>query len=226
MASEKWLEPVKEGEFILAPAGRAIQDDLAQRRKEALSKVEPPMETAELNRLETILNRIIIASLACDNPPGCWCLAHSRNRAPAEDALPLEKILQYTSDFNAFRDDAHMAAWKPFNITGYEWEAFSFIWSGQAQTAEEIDRQLFYRGYSLSEYEAALQDLIERGWLEEQTDKPDHYKLTADGTNIRETAETQTDTYFYTPWSALQPSEVQELHQLILKLQNSLQQPS
>jgi hypothetical protein len=74
MASEKWLEPVGEGEYVLAPAGRAIQDDLIQRRTAALAKVDVPLETAELTRLESLLNRIIIASLVCDDPPGSWSL--------------------------------------------------------------------------------------------------------------------------------------------------------
>lgn len=223
MASEKWLEPAGEGEYILAPAGRAILADLRKRRSEALSKVEVPIGSADLNQLESLLNRIIIASLATDDPPGCWCLAHSRNRAPDEDAAPLEKILHYTSDFNAFRDDAHMAAWKPFEISAYGWEAFSLIWSGQAKTAAEIDQQLYYRGYSRNEYEAALEDLVARGWLVETTENPGHYTLTEARTKVRETAEKQTDAYFYAPWSALQPEEVQELHQLILNLKTSLQ---
>lgn len=222
MASEKWLEPVGEGEFKLAPAGRAIQVDLRQRRTAALSKVEVPLDSAELARLDSLLNRIIVASLACDDPPGNWCLSHSRNRAPAEDALILDKILQYTSDFNAFRDDSHMAAWKPYNISAYGWEAFSFIWSGQAETAAEIDQQLYYRGYSLKEFTTALDDLMERGWLVETAGKPENFTLTAEGTRVREMVERQTDEFFYAPWSALQPSDVQDLHQLMVGLQDGL----
>jgi hypothetical protein len=220
MASEKWLEPVGDGEFVLAPAGRAIQDDLKARRTAALSKVEAPLKTAELSQLQTLLQRIIDASLQCDDPPGSWCLAHSRNRAPAPDAQPLDQILYFTTDFNAFRDDAHMAAWKPLNISAYAWEGFSFIWSGQAETAEAIDQQLFYRGYSLYEFRAALQDLVERGWL---TETAGNYAVTPAGNKIRETAERQTDAYFYAPWQTLQPSEVQTLHQLMTRLQERLQ---
>jgi hypothetical protein len=222
MASEKWLDPVGDGEFKLAPAGRAIQEDLRQRRTAAFEQVEIPMETADLIRLDSMLNRIIVASLACDDPPGNWCLSHSRNRAPAEDALLLEKILQYTSDFNAFRDDAHMAAWKPYNISGYGWEAFSFIWSGQAETAAEIDQQLYYRGYSVMEFASALEDLVERGWLLITAEKPGHFAMTPEGTRVRELVEQETDDFFYASWSALQPSEVQDLHQLMVGLKDGL----
>lgn len=224
MASEKWLEPDGNGQYTLASAGRAIQDDLKKRRTAALSKVTVPLETDELTHLESLLHHIIKASLGSPDPPGNWSLRHSRNRAPANDALPLDKILHYTSDFNAFRDDAHMAAWKPSNVNAYGWEAFSLIWSGQATTAEAIDQQLYYRGYSAREYQAALEDLTERGWLEEKAGSPGHYSLTPKGTKIRETAEKQTDAYFYAPWSALQPAEVRDLHRLLLKIRDGLQE--
>jgi hypothetical protein len=113
-----------------------------------------------------------------------------------------------------------MAAWKPLNISAYAWEGFSFIWSGQAETAEAIDQQLFYRGYSLYEFRDALQDLVERGWL---TETAGNYTVTPAGNKIRETAERQTDAYFYAPWQTLQPSEVQTLHQLMTRLQERLQ---
>jgi hypothetical protein len=221
MASEKWLAPAGKGEFILAPAGRAIQDDLKARRTAALSKVELPLETAELTQLDSLLARIIESSLECDDPPDNWCLYHSRNRAPARDALLLDKILHYTSDFNAFRDDAHMAAWKPLDISAYAWEAFSFVWSERANTAEDIDQQLYYRGYSLNEFTAALQDLVDRDWL---TERGGSYTLTPNGIEIRETAEQQTDHYFYAPWNIMETAEILELQRLMEKLQTGLQQ--
>ena len=221
MASEKWLEPLGDGEFVLAPAGRAIQDDLKARRTAALKKVEVPLETAELDQLHSFLSRIIEASLQCDTPPGNWCLAHSRNRAPGPDAPLLDHILQFSSDFNAFRDDAHMAAFQPLDVSAYAWEALSFIWSEQANTAESIDQQLNYRGYSAKEFNDALQSLVARGWL---TETDGTYALTDVGREVRETAERQTDTYFYAPWKALEPAEVQELHRLMTKLQDGLQE--
>jgi hypothetical protein len=222
MASEKWLEPMGEGQYVLAPAGRAIQDGLNKRRSDALKKVTVSLDPARLARLESLLERLIESSLIGEDPPGSWCLRRSRNRAPGKDALPLERILQYTSDFNAFRDDAHMAAWQPYELSGCAWEGFSFVWSGQADTAEEIDQQLYYRGYTTKEYTAALQELVQRGWLEEKS--AGHYSLTPTGVEIREEAERQTDQYFYTPWRSLQETDVGELHTLLLQLKNGLQQ--
>ncbi len=221
MASEKWLLPVGNGEFVLAPAGRAIQDDLKARRTAALSKVKLPLSDDEMMQLESLLHRIIEASLDCDDPPDNWCLYHSRNRAPGPDAPILDKILQYTSDFNAFRDDAHMAAWKPHDISAYGWEAFSFIWSGQADTLEAIDQQLYYRGYSAAEFGEALKDLVARGWLGEWAGK---FATTPAGNKVREVTEQLTDSYFYAPWKALERSEALTLHELMVKLQEGLQE--
>ena len=75
------------------------------------------------------------------------------------------RLLQYMDDFNAFRDDAHMATWGLYGVTGQEWEAFAIVYDGTADTAEVIFDKLSHRGYSRSEYTAALKKLAECGWL-------------------------------------------------------------
>jgi len=53
---------------------------------------------------------------------------------------------QHLDDLNAFRDDAHLAAWAPVGVSGITWEALSFVWNGEAATVEKLVERLPYRG--------------------------------------------------------------------------------
>lgn len=228
MASEKWFDRVKDPEqaqdvYTLTEAGRAAVHTLRAGSREIMATLEP-LPAAEIARLESLLLRLIEASLNSPNPPGVWCLAHSRNRASDPQSAPLLKIAQYFADFNAVRDDAHMAAWQPLGVEGYVWEAFSFVWSGTATSAEALFDQLAYRGYSRNDYEAALQLLAGRGWLAEAgNDSSKVYQLTEEGRAIREEVEQLTDEYFYGPWACLAEGEVGELQELLVRLGEGLQ---
>lgn len=222
LAGEQWLDRLGKA-YYLTEAGRAVLLRMRERQAKMFTTTEVPLSQAELLRLEALLRRIIEASLKRTHKPGTWCLAHSRNRAPAENEHPLLKINQYFSDFNAFRDDAHMAAWQPYKISGHTWEAFAFICDGQAISADTIYTQLAYRGYSRQEYAASLQDLTTRNWLTEIPAQPDHYQVTDTGREIRQKVEQLTDNYFYSPWSDLNEVEVAETKALLQQLRDKLQ---
>ena len=162
----------------------------------------------DLVRLESLLRRVIDASLMCGTPPGNWCLAHSRNRAPGDEQPAVVRLLQYFSDFNAFRDDTHMAAWQPTGVTGNQWEAFAFVVSGQAETAEALHEQLAYRGYATGDFALAMTELVNRGWL---ADNDGRYSVTEEGKALHVEVEALTDHYFYAPWhEALSSAELEE----------------
>ncbi|MCI0396659.1 MAG: DUF1818 family protein [Chloroflexi bacterium] len=223
MASEKWLEPINEEEYTLALAGRQVVACIGERRRRALTQAALPLPADELARLEQFLQRLMEAGMAAGDPPGVWCLGHSRRRAPGEDAPTLLRLLHAMADFNAYRDDAHMAAWHPLKLGGQTWEAFSLVWEGTADTAEAIDQQLFYRGYSRREYEAALQELAGRGWLAEIAGQPGHYAVSEDGRQVQEEVERLTNLYFYAPWERLSEAETAEFCRLLARLNEQLQ---
>src|SRR5207244_3258065 len=143
-------------------------------------------------------------------------LAHSRRRAPAHAAPALVRIAQYFNDFNAFRDDAHMAAWQPQQLDGYVWEPFALVCGGEADSAASLFEQLAYRGYSSSEYAAALETLTRRSWLAPAA-TAGAYRVTADGRAARALVEQLTDSYFYAPWSCLPEAQIAELRALLLR---------
>lgn len=218
MASERWLSRIGDDEYTLAPAGRRLLATMREERQAALSALPPPAGV-DVGRLASFLQRLIEASKKADDPPGTWCLAHSRNRAPTPEAPPLVQLPQFFADFNAFRDDAHMAAWRPYGVAGHTWEAFAFLCNGRAESAAELAEQLHYRGYDEGEYAAALSELAARGWLAAESGR---YTVTTAGRAAHAEAEKRTNDYFYTPWSVLSDDECETLHTLLRRFRDAL----
>ena len=116
-----------------------------------------------------------------------------------------------------------MAAWQSYEVEGYTWEAFAFICSGQAASAETVFDQLAFRGFSRDDYAEALQALTARNWLEPSPDAPDTYAVTETGRAIHEQVESLTDQYFYAPWAELGEDEVAETLALLQQFHDRLQ---
>jgi predicted transcriptional regulator len=219
MAGEKWFDRVGDN-YYLTDEGRDVMQAITERRRKLVHAAIPAASADATERLEVLLRRVIDASLSAAQPPDIWSLVHSRHRAPRDDVPVLEKIFQYFSDINAYRDDSHMAAFQPHQIEAYVWEAFSLVWSESANTAQAIYEQLFYRGYSRIEYASALDELVVRGWVENSGDS--EYHLTTQGRAIRDEAERLTDEYFYAPWKILSEAEAQETQTLLLEMRDRL----
>ncbi|MDY7042442.1 MAG: MarR family winged helix-turn-helix transcriptional regulator, partial [Chloroflexota bacterium] len=146
--------------------------------------------------------------------------SYSRWTDPGENASGAARTDQYLTDLYCFRDDAHLAAWRRHDVSGHIWEALTFLWRGDARTAEELAEKLPRRGHSVEAYTEALDDLAGRGWIEET---PDGYQSTAQGRALRQEAEDATDRYFFAPWACLNDAEKIQLHTLLTRLRDNLQ---
>jgi hypothetical protein len=213
LASEGWLDRIGE-EYHLTETGQAEAAKIKQNRIRLFEGFEP-IAHEETARLVHLIGCVIDASLSSASPDN-WCLRHSRNRAPAEHESLGAKLMQFGSDFNAYRDDAHMAAFGIQQVKGHVWEAFSFIADGKARNAADLYSQLAYRGFYTEDCQAALNDLAKRGWIAEGA-------ITESGQKIREEVEAQTNTYFYAPWAVLSDSEFEEMLELMQKYDNRCQ---
>lgn len=218
MASEQYFDRIGD-EYHLTEKGQAEADKTRNFRLTTFEGFEP-IESSEIDKMVGYIGRIIDGSMKANNPPGTWCLAHSRNRTPNDSAPPLAKLIQFSSDFNSFRDDAHMAAFGAHQVEGYVWEAFSYIKSKQAKNASELYEKLAYRGFYTEDWQAALDDLAVRGWIM-QDDK--HYSVTEAGLAVAKDVETMTDTYFFAPWNVLSDDEYNELITIIKDLSEKCQ---
>jgi hypothetical protein len=59
------------------------------------------------------------------------------------------------------------------------------------------------------------------GWAE-QADRPEAFRPTRKGKELREQVERLTNEYFYTPWSVLVQEEIDELYDLLTTLRYEL----
>jgi hypothetical protein len=211
MAAEKWFER-SGGDYSLLAEGQRLKTQLMQRPAQILAPLVERIWQTDLIRLEHLLARIIDSSTESGDPPGNWCIRYSRRRAPSPDRPSAEKLFHHCVDFNAFRDDCHMAAWRPLGIPALDWEAFDYICTERANTVESIVDNLVRRGYAREEMIGALEREMRRGDLVEQQGS---YHPSDQGRAIYEQVERLTDQYFFAPWLALGQADLQELLTLL-----------
>jgi DNA-binding MarR family transcriptional regulator len=214
------LAPVEavENEYRLTELGRQAAKRVFGAVYARLEMLQPAPQT-ELERLASILYRLVEACLAAPEPPGKWSIRLSRRIDPGDEAAVLVRIDQYISDLAGYRDDAHLAAWQSHGLEGHTWEAFAVVWHGEAATLDELAQKLARRGYTRDEYQQALEDLIQRGWVEVKAGK---YQSTAAGQAVHQAVEDVTDSYFYSPWACLSQDEAEELRALLEHLRDAL----
>lgn len=207
-----------ENEYHLTELGRHAAERVIEAAYAKMTALQP-MSSAELEQLAGLLHRLVMSCLTAPEPPGRWCIVHSRRTDPGDSASFAVRIDQYLSDLGAYRGDAHLAAWQPYGVGGHAWEAFTHLWRGEAATLDELYQKLEHRGYSRDEYRQALEHLLQRGWVRAEAGE---YQVTVPGQEIRQAAEDTTDKYFYAPWACLRQEDTEELRTLLLRLRDGL----
>jgi hypothetical protein len=206
-------------EYHLTNAGHAAVQSLIAAAYAAMSPLQP-LPPADLARLLALLRRLVEASLAAPEPPGKWCLRVARHYDPHGQAGPMPQLDQYLSDLAAYRDDAHLATWRPLGVTGQTWETLTHLWMGDLTTLDDLCvRHCRRRGYTCESYAAVLADLAARGWAIAQDGG---YRLTDAGRAVRDAAEATTDRYFFAPWACLSEAELAELRELLAACRDGL----
>jgi hypothetical protein len=210
-----------ENGYIPTAAGLRAAHKVWREAGDALMRL--PMPEAHQNPLFDYLARLGDASLSAPEPPPHFFIAHKReNYQRFEVVHPPERFVVLFGELAAYRDDAHMAAWLAYNIEGNRWELLTTIWRGEINTLDKLSGELSSRGITRDEYAHFLQELAERGWVDEDSGA---YQLTAEGKRLRESAEALTDRYFFAPWSCLNESELEELASLASQLRDGLENP-
>jgi len=217
------LAPAGKGEYHLTNAGHAAVRQLIDTAYAAMAPLHP-LPDADLERLLTLLRRLVEASLAAPEPPGKWGLRIARHYDPAGRAGMVSQLDQYLSDLAAYRDDAHLASWKPLGVTGQEWETLTHLWHGDIATLDDLcAKHCARRGYSCDSYASALQGLITRGWVVVQDGA---FRITEQGRSLRDEAEATTDRTFFAPWSSLTPTELEDLGRFLTQARDALRPAS
>ncbi len=220
LAEQRLLEPAGADEYRITSAGHAAM----RRSNEVFSLLDAlePLPRADVERSASLLLRLVEACLAAPEPLEKPCIAYNRHSDPGAQAAPLFRILQYVSDLNAFRDDAHLSAWRSLGVSGPAWEAFTFLWHGEAHTADELAAKLPNRQHTSADYASALRALAQRGWIEPSAGAGGSFQLTGRGKALREKVEDATDRVYYAPWSCFNDAERDELGDLLVRLREAL----
>ena len=179
-----------------------------------------PLSEDDLERLASLLERVVAATAEAPEPVEKQVFAMSRHTDPGSNAPAIVRIDQYLTDLMRYRDDAHLAAWRGYIMDGRTWEAFTFVWQNEAHTAVELAEKLEQRGYTEDDYAASLAELAQNGWLSVEGGV---YQITKKGQAIRDKAEKMTNKYFFVGWSVLQSDEVDDLEELLTQLKQALQ---
>jgi DNA-binding PadR family transcriptional regulator len=223
-AKEGFLTPVAEtkNEYHLTELGRQAAERVIGAAYAKMTTLQP-MPATNMERLARLLQRLVKSCLTTPEPPGKWCIIHSRRIDPGDDASVVVRIDQYLSDLAAFRDDAHLAAWQSHSIEGHIWEAFTYLWRREATTLDGLYHKLERRGYLQDEYKQSLENLVDRGWVKEEAGE---YRVTPLGQEVRQAVEEATDRYFYRAWSCLSQEETEEFQTLLILMRDGLKPES
>jgi hypothetical protein len=215
-----WIEPMSDGSYRVTIKAREAARSLIQAGDVQLSDFDA-MPGHDLKRLLALLKQIVMESCAASEPPGKWAIL-KRFRVADGQYPAIMQIREYLMDLFAYRDDSHLSASRPqFNEAGIVWIVLSGLWMGDMINAQQMAEKLSFRGYEVADYEIAIQAALEIGWVE-PANRPDAFRLTEVGWQLREQAEQLTNAYFYAPWSVLTETEVNELYELLIRLRESL----
>ncbi len=211
IAAAGFLRPVDRDGYLLTEKGNQAIKMAIQVIYGRLAQWNPlPAKNAA--RLAALLWKIVEASLAAPEPPGHWCIAHSRKMDPGLGAADMILIDQFLSDLAAYRDDAHLASWQGCGIDGAAWNALTCLWRESPLTLDDITSRLMRRGYDKNDYAARLEELVREGWVGHTGEV---FSILPPGYEVRQAAESKTDEYFYGPWECLSDSELRETESLL-----------
>jgi hypothetical protein len=212
------LEEIKPGEFILSAEACRLTLDLLAKIRQLFSAADPLPER-DSKRLGLLLNKLAKATV--EHPPSPEHVSARRSYAIMPPPVPpLPYIEQAISCMGAYRDDSHLAAWQPTGISATAIEALTFLWRGDADSLDTLCDKLPFRNHPKETYAAALDELRKLGYIEGSDDAP---SVTAKGKSFREKVEQDTDELFFKPWSALTQAEIDEIGELLTRMQAGFQ---
>jgi len=217
-AAEKgYLAEVAPGEYRLTEVGLTETQRSISVVREAMARADP-LPLADGQRLVGLLRRVIGVSLAAPPPPDPWAIRLSFKLMPKTDP-PLPYVEQAITCLMAYRDDAHLAAWRPSGLSAMALEALTFLWSGEAGSLEAVCERLAPRGHPEQVYAQALAELRQRDFVRGSDDA---LHVTDSGRGFRDQVEATTDRYFYGPWASLNDGDKIELGEILVRLRDGL----
>ena len=216
-AKQGFLHEIESGKFLLTSKGRDVTMKLVAIAREQMMKLNP-LSTDDVVVLSGYLERLVNASLSTPPPPNTWSIQLSCKLMPDVKST-LAYVEQAVSALEAYRDDAHLAAWQQTDLSATSLETLTLLWKGEASSLDKICARLVRRGHSGNVYQNAIDVLRSQGLVGGSVDA---LWITGSGRVFRNQIEDDTARYFFTPWSCLSEDELRNLHDILLKLNSRL----
>ena len=212
-----YLEAANKNSYRPTQKGKDIIDQIEAVQVKAFNEHEPLSEV-ELDRIIALLDKILKGIKSLTQPPRSRFEIRSTIQI-VRDLTPLWMFMDKVILIENFRQDCHDASWKIHDINAHAWEIMTLLWREEATGIDDLPELVANnRGFTREETEAAVQDLLGRGWIQPAED-PGKYQVTGSGKTMRQEAEDLTDKYFFAAWDSLSESELQEIHTLTTKAQ-------
>lgn len=218
-AAKGYLEEVSPGEFRLTEKGKSGVDLFIQEARMMMEEADPLDLDASIE-LAILFERLVKECMATPPPPNTWSIQLSYQLMPALEP-PLPFIEQAITCLYAYRDDAHLAAWRNSNLSATAFEVLTYLWREEANSFEKLLDLLANRGHSDDVYLDALAELRDRKYIAGGRSK---LRVTPDGIGFRGQVEMDTDMYFFAPWSCLSSREKDRMEDLLVSLWEGLKE--
>jgi hypothetical protein len=217
LAGRGYLAEAEPGAYRLSQQGRSEMEAVIQDGYQAMTAADP-LDWKDGQQLVDLLLRLVRDCLEVPPPPEPWSISLSYKQMPvAELRLPL--IEQAITCLSSYRDDAHLAAWRPSGLSPTALESLTLVWREQAASLNELFERLASRGRPPAEYARAIEELRGCGYLS----GPDNaLRLTPAGHAFRQQVEQDTDRMFYAPWECLNTADRRRMAALLEQLQTGL----
>lgn len=217
VAQNGYLNEVSTSRFQLTQKGRSSTLRIIDLVREKMAEVDP-LSNSESQKAVLYLERLVDSCRETPVPPNHWSIDLSYKLMPSkEPAMPY--IEQALSCLAAYRDDAHLAAWRNAGLSATALEALTLFWRGQASSLETLCDRLSHRGHSCHVYEDAMNELSKLGYLNGTMQEP---WVTGKGRVFRNRVEEDTDGYFYRPWDCLRADQKSDLFVIMTKMRDGL----
>jgi len=216
-AAKGYLEEVSRGEFRLTEKGKEGVNQFIWKARDRMEKADP-LNKETSRELALLFERLVKGCLATPPPPNTWSIDLCNQLMPALEP-PLPFIEQAISCLYAYRDDAHLAAWRNSNLSATAFEVLTYLWRKEADSLEKLLDLLASRGHSDEVYLDALAELRDRKFIAGGRSK---LRVTPEGRGFRDKVEMDTDKLFFTPWSYLSSNEKDRMEGLLVRLWDGL----
>lgn len=178
------------------------------------------MPETQFRRIFEYLARLGVSAMSAPEPPPHYFMSHKReNYQHLEVVYPLERFVVLFGELSAYRDDCYISTWTAHRVEGHAWDALDLFSRVDSLTFSGLHEHLSKRGITEDVHLADVNELIRRGWVDEDAGA---YMITSAGKQVRADVEAETERLFFLPWSWLNISELEDFARLTVDLHNGL----